>query len=103
MALLQNLLDQLHVQISMSSLAAYAHGPVTEGNLAEHAIYDAAEQKAEATPIKVSVPAELNRKAFTESPGGLISPGDNSTVYEPDRCSTCSAGRACATARSSCL
>ena len=44
-----------------------------------------AEQKAETTPIKVAIPTEVNRKAFPESPGGLISPGDNSTVYEPDR------------------
>lgn len=43
------------------------------------------EQKAETTPIKVAIPTEVNRKAFPESPGGLISPGDNSTVYEPDR------------------
>ncbi|DBA75671.1 TPA: FGFR1 oncoprotein partner [Trebouxia sp. C0005] len=42
------------------------------------------EQKAESTPIKVAIPTEVNRKAFPESPGGLISPGDNSTVYEPD-------------------
>ena len=59
--------------------------PLLSRILAEHAICDAAEQKAEATPIKVSVPTEVNRKAFTDSPGGLISPGDNSTVYEPDR------------------
>lgn len=42
------------------------------------------EQKAVTTPIKVAIPTEVNRKAFPESPGGLISPGDNSTVYEPD-------------------
>ncbi|DBA93965.1 hypothetical protein WJX77_012118 [Trebouxia sp. C0004] len=42
------------------------------------------EQKAETTPIKVAIPTEVNRKAFPKSPGGLISPGDNSTVYEPD-------------------
>lgn len=45
----------------------------------------AAEQKAVTTPIKVAIPTEVNRKAFPNSPGGLISPGDNSTVYEPDR------------------
>ena len=48
-------------------------------------LVDIAEQKAETTPIKVAIPTEVNRKAFPESPGGLISPGDNSTVYEPDR------------------
>ncbi|KAL0047835.1 hypothetical protein WJX82_001140 [Trebouxia sp. C0006] len=42
------------------------------------------DQKAETTPIKVAIPTEVNRKAFPDSPGGLISPGDNSTVYEPD-------------------
>ena len=47
-----------------------------------------AEQKAVTTPIKVAIPTEVNRKAFPESPGGLISPGDNSTVYEPDRQAT---------------
>ena len=36
-------------------------------------------------PMKVAIPTEVNRKAFPNSPGGLISPGDNSTVYEPDR------------------
>lgn len=48
-------------------------------------LVNVAEQKAESTPIKVAIPTEVNRKAFPESPGGLISPGDNSTVYEPDR------------------
>ncbi|KAL3151433.1 FGFR1 oncoprotein partner [Trebouxia sp. C0009 RCD-2024] len=43
-----------------------------------------AEQKAVTTPIKVAIPTEVNRKAFPDSPGALISPGDNSTVYEPD-------------------
>lgn len=42
------------------------------------------EQKTVTTPIKVAIPMEVNRKAFPDSPGGLISPGDNSTVYEPD-------------------
>ena len=45
----------------------------------------AAGQMAVTTPIKVAIPTEVNRKAFPDSPGGLISPGDNSTVYEPDR------------------
>ena len=44
-----------------------------------------AEQHADGSPIRVAIPTEVNRKAFPESPGGLISPGDNSTVYEPDR------------------
>ena len=48
-------------------------------------IINIAEQKAEPALIKVAIPTEVNRKAFPESPGGLISPGDNSTVYEPDR------------------
>ncbi len=49
---------------------------------------DLAEQKAETTPVKVAIPTQVNRKVFPESPGGLVSPGDNSTVYEPDRCIT---------------
>ena len=44
-----------------------------------------ADQKAGNSPIKVAIPTEVNRKAFPDSPGGLLSPGDNSTVYEPDR------------------
>ena len=43
-------------------------------------------QQADITPIKVAIPTELNRKAFPDSRGGLMSPGDNSTVYEPERC-----------------
>ena len=51
-------------------------------------LVNTADQKAETTPIKVAIPTEVNRKAFPDSPGGLISPGDNSTVYEPDRQAT---------------
>ena len=61
------------------------HNSILTSNFVPASACNTAEKEAMATPIKVAIPTEVNRKAFAESPGGLISPGDNSTVYEPDR------------------
>lgn len=37
------------------------------------------------SPKPLTIPTEINRKVFPDFPSGLISPGDNSTVYDPDR------------------
>ena len=62
-----------------------SNGMANIASIAEHMFATSAEQKVVMTPIKVAIPTELNRKTFSDSAGGLISPGDNSTVYEPER------------------
>lgn len=48
-------------------------------------LYCAAEGRGEDSPVRVAIPTGVNRKTFSDSPSGLLSPGDNSTDYDPDR------------------